>query len=125
MFSFLKKYALSLLVTIVITYLSLFRPPKPPQEFDIPNLDKLVHVCMYYGMAGMIWLDRQRGHWQQPLKSSFVAAILLPLAYGGLTEVLQETLTIHRSGSWADFLADFIGILLAWLTAYFIRKRVG
>ncbi len=28
----------------------------------IPNLDKVVHICMYFGMSGMLWLEFLRAH---------------------------------------------------------------
>lgn len=56
MLSYIKKYPISLFIILVVVYLSFFRPPST--EIDkIPNIDKVVHICMYLGMSGMLWLE--------------------------------------------------------------------
>lgn len=56
MLSYIKKYPISLFIILTVIYLSFFKPPKTDLS-EIPNLDKLVHICMYFGMSGMLWLD--------------------------------------------------------------------
>jgi hypothetical protein len=55
MLSYIKKYPISLFIILTVIYLSFFKPPKTDLN-EIPNLDKLVHICMYFGMSGMLWL---------------------------------------------------------------------
>ena len=45
MLYYFRRYPLSLVIMAVIFYLSFFTPPKSNLE-EIPNIDKLVHVCM-------------------------------------------------------------------------------
>ena len=52
MLSYIKKYPISLFIILTVIYLSFFKPPKTDLS-EIPNLDKLVHICMYFGMSGM------------------------------------------------------------------------
>ena len=59
MLSYIKKYPISLFIILTVIYLSFFKPPKTDLS-EIPNLDKLVHICMYFGMSGMLWLAVQR-----------------------------------------------------------------
>ena len=61
MLSYIKKYPISLFIILTVIYLSFFKPPKTDLN-EIPNLDKLVHVCMYFGMSGMLWLEFLRAH---------------------------------------------------------------
>ena len=56
MLSYIKKYPISLFIILTVIYLSFFKPPKTDLN-EIPNLDKLVHICMYFGMSGMLWLS--------------------------------------------------------------------
>ena len=56
MLSYIKKYPISLFIILTVIYLSFFKPPKTDLS-EIPNLDKLVHICMYFGMSGMLWLE--------------------------------------------------------------------
>ena len=39
-------YPISIIVIIIIGYLSFFTPPQPESLTQIPNIDKLVHLCM-------------------------------------------------------------------------------
>ena len=61
MLSYIKKYPISLFIILTVIYLSFFKPPKTDLN-EIPNLDKLVHICMYFGMSGMLWLEFLRAH---------------------------------------------------------------
>ena len=56
MLYYIKKYPVSLTVILVVIYLSFFKPPAT-ELGTIPNLDKVVHICMYFGMSGMLWLE--------------------------------------------------------------------
>ena len=55
MLYYIKKYPVSLAVILTVIYLSFFKPPTT-ELGTIPNLDKVVHICMYFGMSGMLWL---------------------------------------------------------------------
>lgn len=122
----MKRYLPTLAVATMIAYLSFFKPPQPPSEFDIPYLDKLVHCCMYSGLSGMAWLDCLRGRWQMPMRGGAGVAVAFPLLYGAMIEVLQSTLTTYRGGSWGDFAANATGVLLAFVAVrYVIKPRVA
>ena len=60
MLYYIKKYPVSLAVILTVIYLSFFKPPTT-ELGTIPNLDKVVHICMYFGMSGMLWLEFLRG----------------------------------------------------------------
>lgn len=61
MLYYIKKYPLSLLIILTVVYLSFFKPPQTEMD-SIPGIDKVVHVCMYLGMSGMLWLEFVRAH---------------------------------------------------------------
>ena len=46
MLYYIKKYPVSLLIILTVIYLSFFKPPTTDLS-NIPNIDKIVHVCMY------------------------------------------------------------------------------
>ena len=50
MLYYIKKYPFSLLIILAVIYLSFFKPPSTRLSL-IPNIDKVVHVCMYLGMS--------------------------------------------------------------------------
>ena len=110
MLYYIKKYPVSLAVILAVIYLSFFKPPST-QLSTIPNFDKVVHVCMYFGMSGMLWLEFLRAH-----------RFACPVLFSGMVELLQEYCTTYRGGDWLDFAANTTGAVLASLTAYFVLR---
>jgi VanZ family protein len=110
----LKKYILSITVSLIIMYLSLASSDtfdKVP-IFNIPYFDKFVHVCMYFGLMSVILFESRKS-----LKGTgqiFLIAII-PLSYGFLMEILQSAFTTTRSSSFYDVLANSFGILVSLL----------
>jgi len=49
--------------------------------------------------------------------------IILSMAYGLLTEILQATVFVGRNGNLYDFLADSLGAILGWLTFYLMYRK--
>jgi VanZ family protein len=116
----IKKNIFSLLVALIIMYLSL----ASSHTFDnvplinIPNFDKVVHFGMYFGLMMVIILENRK-----TIKSTrylFLAG-LIPLFYGILMEILQSTLTVTRTGSIWDALANGAGILASILLCLWIK----
>ena len=58
-------------------------------------------------------------------KRAILLTIIISIAYGGLTEIIQETFVPGRTGDWFDFLADSIGTSIGALVFYlfFHRKK--
>ena len=123
MLSYIKKYPISLFIILTVIYLSFFKPPKTDLN-EIPNLDKLVHVCMYFGMSGMLWLEFLRAHRRDhaPMWHAWVGAFLCPVLFSGCVELLQEYCTTYRGGDWLDFAANTTGAILASLVAYYVVR---
>ena len=113
----IKKNIFSILIALIIMYLSLANAhtfDKAP-FIDIPNIDKAVHFCMYFGLMLVIILENKNS-----IKSNGHLFLLglIPLSFGILMEILQATLTVTRSGSVFDALANSAGIfvsILLWL----------
>jgi VanZ family protein len=113
----IKKNIFSILIALIIMYLSLANAhtfDKAP-FIDIPNIDKAVHFCMYFGLMLVIILENKNS-----IKSNGHLFLLglIPLSFGILMEILQATLTVTRSGSFLDALANSAGIfvsILLWL----------
>ena len=102
---------------------SLFQSEKP-----IFGLDKVAHTLMYAGFAfSCIWGYRKQfvENGTNYRKKAIILTIIISIAFGGLTEIMQETITIlNRSGDWRDFLADSIGTGLGVLVFYlFFRPK--
>ena len=114
-----------MLVILAVIYLSFFRPPSTDLD-SIPHIDKVVHVCMYFGMSGMLWLEFLRAHRRDraPLWHAWVGAFLCPVLFSGVVELLQAYCTTYRGGDWLDFAANAAGAALATAVALAVRRAL-
>ena len=58
-----------------------------------------------------------------------VFAILVPIIYGGLIEIIQAEYFPGRSGDWYDFLADALGVLASlpislWFRRFMLNRQL-
>jgi len=114
------------IVALVIFYLCCLIPPgNVPEvgfEFFIP-MDKVVHFLMYFGLAGVAsfnYIYDKKGH--IIILKLIAFAILIPILYGGLIEILQAKYFAERSGDWYDFLADVLGALASLPFSFWFRR---
>jgi VanZ family protein len=122
----IKKNIFSILVALIIMYLSLTSShtfDKVP-FINIPNIDKAVHFGMYFGLMSAIILENRKN-----IKSARYLFLigLIPLSYGILMEIFQSTLTTTRTGSVYDALANGAGILISillWLWISPFKKEI-
>ena len=119
---YFRKYTFSWLIIGIIIYLSFFTPPKTELD-NISNIDKLAHICMYGGLCSILWIEYLRSHIQIQRIRAFIGGIVLPIAFSGIIELLQEYATTNRSGDWADMIANSIGVVLAALLGQFVFPR--
>ncbi|WP_321334457.1 VanZ family protein [uncultured Bacteroides sp.] len=122
---YIKRYPVSLIIIAVVIYLSFFKPPTTELS-RIPDFDKMVHFCMYFGMSGMLWLEFLRSHKKgAPMWHVWIGALLCPILFSGCVELLQAYCTTYRGGEWLDLAANASGASLASLVAYFlVRPRI-
>ena len=120
--AFLKKYPLSVLIIMVVIFLSLFNPPKTELD-NVTYIDKIAHFVMYGGLELVIWFEYLRSHSTIDIKKTIVLGIVAPIVLGGVIELAQMYLTVNRSGEWADFAADTIGVLSGAAVGYFLFTR--
>ena len=121
MVAYLKKYPMTLLVILVICYLSFFKPPQTEME-TIPGIDKLVHTCMYGGLCFLLWVEYLRTHRELNSRKMFWGGIILPIAMSGIIELLQSYCTEYRGGDWVDFAANSLGVILAAMVGYYLLR---
>lgn len=90
-----------------------------PTTYRIPHADKLIHLVMYILLGAACFID------SRALRSKFRRVFLcpiFPILYGGLMELLQEYYFPPRTGEWADFAFDTIGVFIGWgIAAYLIN----
>ena len=118
---FLKQYYKSILIGLLILWLSLTGSsiPVPGRMLDIPYLDKLGHFGMYAFFSAMLLLDSCR--WQTDGKFHYLI-LLIPLFFGALMEIMQMTFTATRKAEEIDLLANIGGIAAGVLAASIAKK---
>ncbi len=116
-----RKYPLSLVVLMVIVYLSLFKPPT--FSFNvIKHLDKIIHFVMYGGFCSVLWFEYFLTHLKVDVKKAFFWIIVAPLVFSGVMEFAQSYLTNYRGGELADFVFNSIGVGFAALFSVCITR---
>ncbi|MBU3854952.1 VanZ family protein [Bacteroides gallinaceum] len=121
---YLRSYPLSLLTAAAICYLSFFTPPQTDMD-GIPNIDKIVHICMYGGLSTLLWIEYLFRHPSIRRGRATAGCIVLPVLMSGTIEILQATCTENRSGDWLDFAANCTGVALASLLAYYLWRPLS
>ncbi|TAL80166.1 MAG: hypothetical protein EPN88_01455 [Bacteroidetes bacterium] len=119
----IKKNIFSIIVALLIMYLSLTSSNtfKKVSFIYFPQIDKVVHFCMYFGFMSVIIIENR-----STLKNNrrlFFAA-LFPLSYGILIEILQSVLTVTRFASIYDVLSNTAGILISLLIWIWIKPEI-
>lgn len=114
------------IIALIIFYLCCLIPPKDVPDitfnFFIPT-DKIVHFLMYFGLAGVASFNYIYAKKGNIIILKLIAfAILIPIVYGGLIEIIQHEYFIGRSGDWYDFLADALGALASLPLSFWFRR---
>ncbi len=122
----LRYFWIPFIIALIIFYLCCLIPsddvPKVSFNFFIPT-DKLVHFLMYLGLSGatgLYYVHDKKGIIN--IKNLILGAIILPILYGGLIEILQWKFFPPRTGDWFDFLADSLGSLTALPIIFYYRN---
>lgn len=120
---FIKKYYLSILVSLIIVWLSLTDSDSisPSMIFRIPNSDKVAHLLAYGGFAFVLLFDscnhKINGRIRYPI-------LFIPVVFGLLLEVLQYLVTRTRQADVLDFAADVGGVVACLLFFLFLRAVI-
>ncbi|WP_455498552.1 VanZ family protein [Coprobacter sp.] len=117
---FLLQFIPTIIVGIVILYLSLSHFTPSYTIPDIPNFDKIVHFTMYMGLVSVFCFDIYRSEWLSRYDGRILLwGWILAVLWGGLMELFQKYFTDYRTADWFDFLANttgaFAGILIGVL----------
>ena len=121
MLKFFRIYGLSCVVTLLIFYLSI--TASIPNYYHGPRFegqDKVVHFFLYMFLAMALCRDFFRQSVAFSSRKMYIWAIILPILYGGLIEILQENFFYPRTAEWGDWFVDILGVL----TGYFLSRKI-
>ncbi|MDI1282418.1 VanZ family protein [Brevundimonas sp.] len=99
---------------VIVVLLSLMLGPVLEIEQTARVSDKLAHVAAFFLIAGCIEVLIWRG--------TVLLSCLMALVIGGLVELIQGG--TGRDASWGDFLADFIGVSVAFVVMKTLKPRL-
>ena len=117
---FFKTFWPSLIVGAGIVYLSLFYAAS--LRLDVSNPDKFSHLFAY-----LVWgLCLSTDLWRSGASfgKRVLWAVVMPILFGGVIELLQAYCFPPRAGEWADWYADFSGIVLAFVVTDLLYRHV-
>ena len=119
-----KLFIISLIWALLILILCAIPGGSLPKAnlFNIPNLDKIVHACLYFPLAFFLGAEFDLSKNNLLRLAGPAITMLIVALYGGLIELLQEKLFVNRSADMLDFLSDVIGGL-AGLAIYYLFFR--
>ena len=121
---FVRHYWRSALVVCCILYLS-FAPPSTFKKVPtVENEDKLVHLLMYAGLSFILMFDfltHQKPKYR--LLLFVLIGMIFPILMGGILEIIQPIYFAPRSGSWGDFAANSLGVIISATMVYQLKKE--
>ena len=121
-YQLVRKYPVSIVLFLVIWYLSFFNPPKTELD-EVAFIDKWVHVIMYGGTCSVLWIEYIMKHKRLNIPKLMLMAWLAPIIMSGIIELLQEYCTDgRRSGDWMDLAANATGVTLAMAVGIIISR---
>lgn len=114
MLRYVFQYKFSILLTVVIVVLSLLPAKDFPFDsvYDIPHIDKFVHVLMYASLGFVALMECRCTSRCLRLYSFVLSGILLASL---LIELVQATLIASRGAEWFDLLANSLGLSAAYI----------
>lgn len=112
-------YAMLTLYLLVLLFLSLNPWLRPASTASLLSPDRLDHALAYGGLAVILYLCLQNSIIDSG--SAWIVALLAAIAAGILIELAQTLFTPHRSGSFADAVANAIGAGLGYMAFRLFR----
>lgn len=120
---FFRHYGLSICVALTILYLCMMPGNNSNFDIKIPNMDKYVHAVMYFVLSFTISLNLYQEYTKYKSMTMVMWALVIPILFGGLIEVMQDKFTVSRTGDVIDLVADAIGAILGYLFASWFVPR--
>ncbi len=119
----IRRHPISVILILVIWYLSLFTPPKT-ELANVRFIDQWAHLLMYGSLAFVLWMEDWRVRKASPSMPRALALYIGPVAMSGLIELAQAYCTTDRSGDWLDLAANAIGALAGIVLSGMLTRKM-
>lgn len=108
----MKPYIPAISWLLIILVLSGY-PGNSIPKMPVWQFDKLVHSTIYSVLSFCLLIP----YYQQYIRENKrlrigLAIVFASTFYGGFMEILQNSIFVHRSGNWHDFIANMIGAII-------------
>lgn len=123
MLAAIRRYPFTTLFVAAILVVCMIPVPETPLD-EVSLIDKWTHVAMYAALEVVLFTEMNRRRASLSAARLLVATVAAPAALGGLVELMQAYLTTYRSGEWADFAADCVGVAAGALAGRFVITPV-
>lgn len=101
--------------------------PQIPGFYDLLKPDKIIHLILFSSFSFLLLQSILKQYGYAFFRFyGIIIALVTGMAFGAITEFLQYSISINRSGNYYDFIADTLGCLLG--TGLFLmlnRKKSG
>lgn len=94
--------------------------PLPPPQWLEP--DKALHTLAYAGLSFLVMLGWHFRSADRPTPKQLIIGLLGCVLYGIVLEWVQYLFFPGRAFEYLDMLANMVGVLLGWITYFFIIK---
>ena len=118
----IRRYVFTLLTLVLILCLTFYKPIGIERTNTIVEIDKLVHLAMYFTLCAVFWYESFKISLTPKKSLMALFAVIVPIIFSGIMEYLQYLLTSYRTGDFDDFVFNTIGVLLALLFSLFVTR---
>jgi len=80
---------------------------------------------MYLGTCSVFWFEYKCNGYKWHKCRLALIGVVAPILMSGVIELAQAYLTTYRTGDWADFATNSMGVLLSLIVKYFIDHANG
>lgn len=122
-------YLLAPSVYLLISYLCLTSKPFPSSmDFSFlwfANIDKLVHAGLYFMATKATLVQLAIMGKLENRKLKIIWSVVVPISFGLMVELVQHFFIPGRSGDVTDFLANTIGVVVAYFSFKVLSNRLS
>jgi VanZ family protein len=113
------RITLSLIYIVFIALLSLLPPNDLPEIPLFPGADKIVHTCMYLGLALLICWSMHA----EIKRVWYYLIILFSIGWGAMMELFQFLMHAGRSFEFNDIAGNILGSLVGVFIYIMVAQR--
>jgi VanZ family protein len=125
--AWLKNFRNVILWSVVIWTLSLLpgrHLPGIPDFFQLLKPDKIIHLILFATFVFLLLQSILKQYGYAFFRFyGIIIALITGIGFGALTEYLQYSININRSGNIYDFIANTLGCLIGLALFLILRRK--